>query len=95
MLAGEYARRFAVRLRDVIGDGSVRALGRDADVAPGAIRRIIEGQTWPDLSTIAKLESTLGEVLWPTGVEGVRYETTTAGKSWWRSSESTAEAGRR
>lgn len=89
VLAGEYARRFALRLRDVIGEDSVRALARDADVAPGAIRKILEGQTWPDLRTIAKLESTLGTVLWPTAPEGdstsgVRYHATTSSASWWQ-----------
>lgn len=81
--AGEAARLFAIGLRDAIGEQSVRALGRESGVAPGTIRGIIEGRTWPDLETIAKLETTLGAPLFPTSVpNGIRYRARSGSGAW-------------
>lgn len=57
--AGEAARRFAVNLRDAIGDRSVRAVARKAGIDEGTIRKILLGKTWADLHTIWSLESAL------------------------------------
>jgi len=98
VVAGEYARRFALRLGGVIGEGSIRAFGRDADVAPGTLRAILEGRTWPDLETVAKLESSVGEILWPTAAipeeaGGVRYEARVGPGVWWRANEQAPTEG--
>lgn len=56
---GEAARRFAVSLQAAIGEKSVRAVARDAGLDEGTIRKILLGESWPDLRTIWKLESAL------------------------------------
>ena len=62
--AGEAARRFALNLRDAIGDRSVRAVARDAGINEGTIRKILLGKTWADLHTIWSLESALDTELY-------------------------------
>lgn len=62
--AGEAARRFAVNLRAAIGDKPVRAVAREAGIDEGTIRKILVGQSWPDLRTIWGLESALGAELY-------------------------------
>lgn len=57
--AGEAARRFAQNLRAAIGERAVRAVGRDVGLDEGTIRRILLGESWPDLRTIWKLEAGL------------------------------------
>lgn len=76
--SGESARQLALRLREVIGQRSLRSVARDAGVDHKTLSGILDGQTWADLETISKLEYTLGEMLWmyvlpaaPT--TGVRY----------------------
>lgn len=56
---GEAARRSALNLQAAIGDKSVRAVAREAGLDDGTIRKILLGQSWPDLRTIWKLESAL------------------------------------
>lgn len=63
--AAERERLFALNLRTAIGDRSVRAVGRDADVDEGTIRRVLAGSTWPDIRTIALLEKALDQSLYP------------------------------
>lgn len=62
---GEVARRFTLNLREAIGDRSVRAAARAADLNHVTLVAILEGRTWPDMETIAKLELYLGVDLWP------------------------------
>lgn len=64
--AAETARRFALNLRDALGDRSVRAVARDAGVNEGTIRHILTGSVWPDLLTISRLELALGVNLYPS-----------------------------
>lgn len=56
---GEAARRFALNLQAAIGDRAVRAVARDAGLDEGTIRKVLLGESWPDLRTIWKLESAL------------------------------------
>lgn len=61
----ETARQLAVRVRTAIGDRSIRAVAREAGLDEGTIRRTLSGDTWPDIRTIALLESALGVPLYP------------------------------
>lgn len=56
---GEAARRFALNLREAIGERSVREVARTAGIDEGTIRKILLGGSWPDLRTIWRLESSL------------------------------------
>lgn len=87
--SGESARLFALRLRDVIGERSLRSVARDAGVDHKTLSGILAGQTWADLETISKLEYSLGEMLWmyvlpraPSG--GLRFRART-GEGWFSS----------
>jgi transcriptional regulator with XRE-family HTH domain len=62
---GEVARRFAENLRLAIGDRSLRAVAEDAGLNHTTILAILDGRTWPDLQTLAKLERGTGVDLWP------------------------------
>ena len=78
MPSGESARQFALRLRDVIGERSLRSVAREAGVDHKTLSGILAGQTWADLETISKLEYSLGEMLWmyvlpAAPAEGIRY----------------------
>lgn len=61
----EVARQLAENLRAAIGERSIRSAARDADVDHATINAILNGRTWPDLYTIAKLERGLNADLWP------------------------------
>lgn len=61
---GEAARRFALNLQAAIGDRSVREVARDAGIDEGTIRKILLGESWADLRTIWKLESSLDAQLY-------------------------------
>lgn len=56
---GEAARRFALNLKAAIGDRAVREVARGAGIDEGTIRKVLLGESWPDLRTIWKLESSL------------------------------------
>jgi DNA-binding phage protein len=65
--AGEAARQFAVRLREAIDaseDGSVRKVARAAGLSHATLLAVLNGTTWADLYTVAKLEVALGRALW-------------------------------
>jgi Helix-turn-helix len=62
---GEVARLFANNVREAIGDRSLRAAAADTGVDHTTILAVLEGRTWPDLATIAKLELGFGVDLWP------------------------------
>lgn len=44
---------------------NVSELQRSTGVARSTIRRIVEGETWPDFVTLARLEEALEIALWP------------------------------
>lgn len=60
-----YAQEFAIRLRDAIGERSLREVGRAARLDHTTISAVMAGQRWADLVTMARLESALEARLWP------------------------------
>ena len=62
---GEVARQLAVNLRAAIGSRSLRAAAEAAGVDHSTIMAILQGRTWPDLYTLARLEQGLEADLWP------------------------------
>ena len=65
-LEGHLAAALAIRLRDGIGDWSIRYVGAISGLNHQTIRNILNGTTWPDLRTIARLEVALKTQLWGT-----------------------------
>jgi len=63
--AVEVARLFAIALKAQTDATSVRAVAEAAGLNHATLLAIIKGRTWPDMLTIAKLESSLGVDLWP------------------------------
>jgi transcriptional regulator with XRE-family HTH domain len=61
----EIARRFVVNVRAVMGDASIRSVAARADIDHNTLRKILRGDTWPDLVVIAKLERAYNKNLWP------------------------------
>jgi transcriptional regulator with XRE-family HTH domain len=62
----EVARFVSSRLQAALSDRSVRSLSRDSGVPDGTILRILNGSTWPDIRTVARLERALDSDLYPT-----------------------------
>ncbi|WP_217583660.1 helix-turn-helix transcriptional regulator [Microbacterium sp. GbtcB4] len=50
-----------------MGERSVRAVARDSGLDEGTIRKILLGESWPDLRTIWRLESALEVHLYTWG----------------------------
>lgn len=63
---GEVARKFALNLQAAIGERSVRSAAAQCDLVHVTLLSILDGKSWPDLETIAKLEGGLGVRLWPS-----------------------------
>ena len=61
----EVARRFAIGLRDAMGAESVRTFAGRAGLHHTTLGAVLNGQAWPDLETIAKIERGLKETIWP------------------------------
>lgn len=64
----ETARRLVVNIRQRMGDSSIRATARAANIDHNVLRTVLAGESWPDLITIAKLEQSIGSV-WPGVIE--------------------------
>lgn len=64
--SGEVARQYVLNLRSAIGERSVRSVARDAELDEGTVRRVLSGDSWPDLRTISRLDECLGTQLYPT-----------------------------
>lgn len=62
---GEVARQFAINLRTAMGARTLRDVAKLTDVDHTTIQAILQGRSWPDLYTMAKLEFGLGVDLWP------------------------------
>ncbi|WP_213816115.1 helix-turn-helix transcriptional regulator [Glaciihabitans sp. dw_435] len=63
--SAEVARRLAINLRAAIGDRTLRAAAESCGVNHTTILAVLQGRSWPDLETIAKLERGLATDLWP------------------------------
>lgn len=61
----ELARQFVLRLRDTIGDRSVRSVAAEAKITHVTLLNILSGRVWPDLETIGRLEHGLNADLYP------------------------------
>jgi hypothetical protein len=61
----EIARRFVLNVRDRIGSSSLRSIDKATGVDHNTLARVLAGETWPDLVTIARLERGLRANLWP------------------------------
>lgn len=64
--AAQYAQHIAVVLARGLVARNVSQVAEDAGLARSTIYDIVEGRTWPDLITLAKLETVLDVSLWPT-----------------------------
>jgi len=62
---GEAARLFAANLKTALGGRTVRAAKELTGVNHSTVAAILAGTTWPDMATIARLESGLRTRLWP------------------------------
>lgn len=60
-----YALELSRRLRDAVGDRSLRDVARSARLDHTTISAVIAGSRWADLVTIARLEEALDARLWP------------------------------
>ena len=58
------AAGLALRLKNKIGNESVRYVAKKANLSPQTILNILNGKTWPDLLTIGRLEHALEAKLW-------------------------------
>lgn len=65
-----YAAEVARRLKAAIGERSLRAVAREAGLDHTTVRAVLAGDRWPDLVTIARLETALDARLWPDGQVG-------------------------
>lgn len=63
--AVEYALRIAANLAMLVDERTVTEVAAAARVARSTIYDIINGTTWPDLVTVAHLETAFGVRLWP------------------------------
>jgi lambda repressor-like predicted transcriptional regulator len=61
----EVARQFVLNVKRVMGDRSVRATAKMADLDHNTLRYVLDGTAWPDMIVIAKLERAFHENLWP------------------------------
>lgn len=57
---GEIGRCFVVRLRAAMGERSVRSVANAAGLHHATLDKVLAGTAWPDLSTIGRLQITLG-----------------------------------
>ncbi|GAA2078105.1 hypothetical protein [Microbacterium hatanonis] len=62
-LAAEAARQFVVRLKSAMGTQSVRSVAALAELDEKTVREVVAGASFPDLRTVARLESALGTPL--------------------------------
>ena len=59
------AVEFAANLRAAMGARSARSCAKLAGISHVTLMLILDGQTWPDMATISKLENALEADLWP------------------------------
>jgi transcriptional regulator with XRE-family HTH domain len=61
----EVAAAFVRNLREAMGERSLREVAGLAGLVHTTVMRILAGQVWPDLSSIARLERACGASLLP------------------------------
>jgi len=61
----EKARLFAMKLKEATETEGVRHIARCTGVSHSVLVRLLNGETWADTATLAKLELGLDESLWP------------------------------
>lgn len=69
------AQGFCRQLAAAIGGRSLRDVEAATGVDHDTVARILRGDTWPDIATLARLEHGLGVDLWP-GLTGFRPDVT-------------------
>ncbi|WP_104199434.1 helix-turn-helix transcriptional regulator [Cryobacterium sp. Y29] len=65
----EIARQFVLNLRGAMGSRSIREVARETGVDRASIGALLNGLSWPDIATLAKLELGLKASLWPGVVD--------------------------
>lgn len=63
--AAELTQSFAASLQSALVHESVRQVAERADLANRTIYGLLTGDAWPNVSSVTKLEMTLGRLLWP------------------------------
>lgn len=63
--AAEAAQQFVARLVAAAGTLSLRGVEAATGVDHDTVARILKGDVWPDIATVANLEHGLGVDLWP------------------------------
>ena len=58
------AAALADRLKYATRRESIRYIAKLADLSPQTILNVLNGKSWPDLRTIARLETVFGFLLW-------------------------------
>ncbi|GGL05590.1 hypothetical protein GCM10007382_26810 [Salinibacterium xinjiangense] len=72
----EVARRFALNLRSELQGLSLREAAARCGVDHSTIFSIVDGRSWPELETIAKLEIGLAVALWPAHMRSAQADAT-------------------
>lgn len=61
----EVDRQFVIKLRAAMAGRTLREVAADAGIGHVTLQRVLTGNAWPDLHTIARLEDGLDAQLWP------------------------------
>lgn len=64
-VAAQYALEVSRRLRAATEDRPLAAVAEEAAIARSTLYDLLQGRTWADLQSLAKLETVLGHRLWP------------------------------
>ena len=62
---GEVGRQISIRLRAAIGTRTLRAVASSIGMNHSTLVGILDGTSWPDAETLARLEHGLGVDIWP------------------------------
>jgi len=62
---GEVGRQISIRLRAAIGKRTLRAVASSIGMNHSTLVGILDGTSWPDAETLARLERGLGVDIWP------------------------------
>ncbi|SES35130.1 helix-turn-helix domain-containing protein [Corynebacterium cystitidis] len=65
VMAHAKVQRMAKRLKYATNDLSAKVVSRGTGVPETTISSIVKGAFWPTVETLARLETGLGEELWP------------------------------